>query len=78
MLTSSPAGASSPLSGQQLRVLALLSLGMTVAYVAARLSLSERAVAKAKVAIFSRLGVQSQAHAVASALAVGWLGPAEW
>lgn len=76
VLTSSPAGASSPLSGQQLRVLALLSLGMTVADVAARLSLSERAVAKAKVAIFSRLGVQSQAHAVASALAAGWLGPA--
>jgi two-component system response regulator DesR len=76
VLTSSPSSASSPLSGQQLRVLALLSLGMTVAEVAARLSLSEGAVTKAKVAIFSKLGVQSQAHAVASALAAGWLGPA--
>jgi DNA-binding CsgD family transcriptional regulator len=44
---------------------------MTVAEVAARLSLSERAVTKAKVVIFSKLGVQSQAHAVASALAAG-------
>jgi DNA-binding NarL/FixJ family response regulator len=71
VLTSSPASASGPLSGHQLRVLALLSLGMTVAEVAARLSLSERAVTKAKVVIFSKLGVQSQAHAVASALAAG-------
>jgi DNA-binding NarL/FixJ family response regulator len=71
VLTSSSSSASSPLSGQQLRVLALLSLGMTVAEVAARLSLSERAVTKAKVVIFSKLGVQSQAHAVASALAAG-------
>jgi len=46
---------------------------MTVAEVAARLRLSEGAVTKAKVAIFSKLGVQSQAHAVASALARdGW------
>ena len=75
MLTSSSSSASSPLSGQQLRVLALLSLGMTVAEVAARLRLSEGAVTKAKVAIFSKLGVQSQAHAVASALAAdGWDG----
>jgi DNA-binding CsgD family transcriptional regulator len=76
VLTCSPSSASSPLSGQQLRVLALLSLGMTVAEVAARLSLSERAVTKAKVAIFSKLGVQSQAQALANALAAGWLGPA--
>jgi hypothetical protein len=33
-------------------------------------------VTKAKRAIFAKLGVQSQAHAVASALAAGWLGPA--
>jgi len=76
VLTSGASSGSSPLSGQQLRVLALLSLGLTVAEVAVRLSLSERAVAKAKVAIFAKLGVASQARAVAGALAAGWLGPA--
>ena len=50
---------------------------MTVAEVAVRLSTSERAVTKAKVAIFAKLGVQSQARAVATALAAGWLGPSE-
>ncbi len=77
VLTSGASSGSSPLSGQQLRVLALLSLGMTVAEVAVRLSTSERAVTKAKVAIFAKLGVQSQARAVATALAAGWLGPSE-
>jgi DNA-binding CsgD family transcriptional regulator len=76
VLTSGASSGSSPLSGQQLRVLALLSLGLTVAEVAVRLSLSERAVTKAKVAIFAKLGVASQARAVAGALAAGWLGPA--
>jgi DNA-binding NarL/FixJ family response regulator len=64
-----------PLTEQQLRVLALLSLGLTVAGVAARLGLSERAVSKSKTAIFAKLGVQSQAQAVATALANGLLGP---
>jgi DNA-binding NarL/FixJ family response regulator len=75
VLTSGASSSSSPLSGQQLRVLALLSLGMTVGEVAVRLGLSERAVTKAKVAIFAKLGVASQARAVAGALAAGWLGP---
>jgi DNA-binding CsgD family transcriptional regulator len=44
--------------------------------VAARLGLSERAVAKSKTAIYAKLGAQSQAQAVASALAAGLLGPA--
>ena len=64
-----------PLTDQQLRVLALLSLGLTVAGVAARLGLSERGVAKSKMAIFAKLGAQSQAQAVATALATGLLGP---
>ena len=63
------------LTDQQLRVLALLSLGLTVAGVAARLGLSERGVAKSKMAIFAKLGAQSQAQAVAIALATGLLGP---
>jgi DNA-binding NarL/FixJ family response regulator len=64
-----------PLTDQQLRVLALLSLGLTASAVAVRLGQSERAVARSKVAIFTRLGVQSQAQAVATALADGLLGP---
>jgi DNA-binding NarL/FixJ family response regulator len=63
------------LTGQQLRVLALLSLGLTVAEVASRLGLSERGAAKSKAAIFAKLGVQSQAQAVAVALTAGLLGP---
>jgi DNA-binding CsgD family transcriptional regulator len=57
-------------------VLALLSLGLTAPEVAARLGLSERGVAKSKAAVFAKLGVQSQAQAVAAALAQGLLGPA--
>ncbi len=64
-----------PLTDQQLRVLALLSLGLPVAGVAARLGLSERGVAKSKMAIFAKLGAQSQAQAVATVLATGLLGP---
>jgi DNA-binding NarL/FixJ family response regulator len=66
---------SGPLTDQQLRVLALLSLGLTASTVAARLGLSERGVAKSKTAIFTKLGAQSQAQAVAAALANGLLGP---
>jgi DNA-binding NarL/FixJ family response regulator len=73
---SAPTGSGSGLlTDQQLRVLALLSLGLTASGVATRLGLSDRAVAKSKVAIFTKLGVQSQAHAVATALAGGLLGP---
>jgi DNA-binding NarL/FixJ family response regulator len=64
-----------PLTDQQLRVLALLSLGLTASAVASRLGLSERGVAKSKMAIFTKLGAQSQAQAVATALASGLLGP---
>jgi DNA-binding NarL/FixJ family response regulator len=64
-----------PLTVQQLRVLALLSLGFSAADVAARLGLSERGVTKSKTAIYAKLGAQSQAQAVANALAAGLLGP---
>lgn len=76
VLTASASNGHGPLTAQQLRVLALLSLGLTVAEVAARLGLSERGVVKSKTAIYSKLGVQSQAQAVATALAAGLLGPA--
>jgi len=75
VLTAAARNEQGPLTAQQLRVLALLSLGLTVAEVATRLGLSERGVAKSKMAIYSKLGVQSQAHAVAAALATGLLGP---
>lgn len=45
-----------PLTVQQLKVLALLSLGLTAPEVAARLGLSERGVAKSKAAIYAKLG----------------------
>jgi DNA-binding CsgD family transcriptional regulator len=76
VLTAASTSAQGPLTGQQLRILALLSLGFTVTEVASRLGLSERGVTKSKVAIFAKLGVQSQAQAVAKALATGLLGPA--
>jgi DNA-binding NarL/FixJ family response regulator len=75
VLTASDNASKGPLSGQQLRVLALLSLGMTAAEAAARLNLSERAVAKSKAAIFAKLGAQNQSQAVAIGLAAGLLGP---
>jgi DNA-binding NarL/FixJ family response regulator len=76
VLTATTNGAGGPLTIQQLKVLALLSLGFTAAEVATRLGLSERGVAKSKSAIFAKLGAQSQAQAVARALAAGLLGPA--
>jgi DNA-binding CsgD family transcriptional regulator len=76
VLSTAETNGNGPLTSQQLRVLALLSLGLTVAGAAARLGLSERAVAKSKQVIFSKLGAQSQAQAVATAVSIGLLGPA--
>jgi DNA-binding NarL/FixJ family response regulator len=76
LLTATTSSDRGPLTVQQLKVLSLLSLGLTAAEVAARLSLSERGVAKTKTAIYAKLGAQSQAQAVANALAAGLLGPA--
>jgi DNA-binding NarL/FixJ family response regulator len=76
LLTATTSSERGPLTVQQLKVLALLSLGLTASEVAARLGLSERGVAKSKTAIYAKLGAQSQAQAVASALAAGLLGPA--
>jgi DNA-binding NarL/FixJ family response regulator len=76
ILSAGEAHGNGVLTAQQLKVLALLSLGLTASEVASRLGLSERGVAKSKAAIFSKLGVQSQAQAVAAALAGGLLGPA--
>jgi DNA-binding CsgD family transcriptional regulator len=77
VLSGAEANGDGPLTSQQLRVLALLSLGLTAAGVAARLGLSERAVAKSKQVIFAKLGAQSQAQAVATAVSLGLLGPAK-
>jgi DNA-binding CsgD family transcriptional regulator len=64
-----------PLTVQRLRVIALLSPGgLTAPEVAARLGSSERGVAKSKAAIYAKWGAQSQAQAVASALAARLLG----
>ena len=76
LLTATTRGERGVLTAQQLKVLALLSLGLTTADVASRLGLSERGVAKSKSAIYAKLGAQSQAQAVANALAAGLLGAA--
>jgi DNA-binding CsgD family transcriptional regulator len=64
------------LTPHQRQVLALLSLGFTAAQIAARLGVSERRISKTKGALFVKLGVQTQAAAVAAALSAGLLGPA--
>ncbi|MHB1582434.1 MAG: helix-turn-helix transcriptional regulator [Acidimicrobiales bacterium] len=74
-MLSAASGASRLLTEQQLKVLSLLSLGLTAAQVAARLGLSERGVAKSKQAAFAKLGVQTQAEALSAALSTGLLGP---
>ncbi len=76
LLTATTGSERGPLTAQQLKVLSLLSLGLMTADVASRLGLSERGVAKSKSAIYAKLGAQSQAQAVANALAAGLLGPA--
>lgn len=75
MLTASAGGGKRILTEQQLKVLSLLSLGLTASQVARRLGLSERGVAKSKQAAFAKLGTQSQAEALSAALAAGLLGP---
>lgn len=75
LLTATTNSEGGPLTAQQLKVLCLLSLGLTTAEVASRLGLSERGVAKSKTAVYAKLGAQSQAQAVATALAAGLLGP---
>jgi DNA-binding NarL/FixJ family response regulator len=77
LLTATTSSERGPLTVQQLKVLALLSLGLTATEVAARLGLSERGVGKSRTAIYAKLGAQSQAQAVANALAAGLLGPAK-
>ncbi len=76
VLTAASSNGNRVLNSQQLRVLTLLGLGLTAADVANRLGMSERGVNKSKAAIFAKLGVQSQSQAVATALAMGLLGPA--
>ncbi len=75
VLTAASSNGNGVLNSQQLRVLTLLGLGLTAADVANRLGMSERGVSKSKAAIFVKLGVQSQSQAVATALAMGLLGP---
>lgn len=75
MLTASAGSGRRTLTDQQLKVLSLLSLGLTGPQVAKRLGLSVRGVAKSKQAVFAKLGTQTQAEALSAALAAGLLGP---
>ena len=62
-----------PLTERELRVLELLSIGLTASEIALRLEVATRTVEATKRQAFEKLGVQHQSHAVAEALRLGIL-----
>jgi two-component system, NarL family, nitrate/nitrite response regulator NarL len=64
------------LTARELEVLRLISTGRTSVQISAALGISRRTIENHKRRIFQKLGVQSQAHAVASAARLGLLGRA--
>lgn len=64
------------LTQREMQVLALISGGSTKSEIAARLGISIKTVENRKQALFAKLGVQSQSHAVAVAFRTGLLRPA--
>lgn len=63
----------SPLSDRELEVLELVGSGLTSAAIAGRLGISRKTVENHKQRLFTKLGVQNQAHAVAVAMRNGLL-----
>jgi DNA-binding CsgD family transcriptional regulator len=59
------------LTGRQLDVLVLVGMGLGAREIAERLRISPKTVDNHKQRIYARLGVQSQAHAVAVAMRAG-------
>ena len=57
-----------------LQVLALISGGSTTSQIAERLGISAKTVENRRQALFAKLGVQNQSHAVAVAMRTGLLG----
>jgi DNA-binding NarL/FixJ family response regulator len=78
--TESPAagvGAGTPgadLTQREVQVLALISRGHTTRQIAARLGISAKTVESRRQSLFAKLGVQSQAHAVAVGIRSGIIG----
>lgn len=67
-------GGSETLTPREYQVLALISTGFTTAETASRLGISPKTVENRKQAIFSKLGVQNQSHAISVAMRSGLLG----
>lgn len=70
-----PTGDRSALTPRELDVLRLVGAGMTTREVSVELGISPKTVENHKQRIFSKLGVQNQAHAVAVAMRSGMLSP---
>jgi DNA-binding NarL/FixJ family response regulator len=73
--SSRPRSQPSLLTDRETEVLRLIADGLTTRDVAARLGISPRTVENYKQHMFTKLGVQSRAHAVAVASRLGFLGP---
>jgi DNA-binding NarL/FixJ family response regulator len=65
---------SDSLTQRELQVLALISGGSTTSQIAERLGISAKTVENRRQALFAKLGVQNQSHAVAVAMRTGLLG----
>lgn len=62
------------LTQRELQVLALISSGLTTGQIAQRLRISAKTVESRRQTMFTKLGVQSQSHAVSVAMRSGLLG----
>jgi len=62
------------LTRREMQVLALISGGLTTQQIAERLGISAKTVESRRQALFAKLGVQSQSHAVSVAIRAGFLG----
>jgi DNA-binding NarL/FixJ family response regulator len=62
------------LTQRELQVLALISSGLTTSQISERLRISVKTVESRRQAMFAKLGVQSQSHAVAVGMRSGLLG----
>lgn len=67
---------SGALTNRELQVLALIGAGCTSSEISRRLGISTKTVENRRQNIFTKLGVQSQSHAVSIALRAGMLGGA--
>lgn len=65
------------LTRREVDVLRAIADGLSAKQVALALDISQKSVDNHKQRIFAKLGVQSQAHAVAVSLDAGWLGPVD-